>query len=578
MKIAHIYIEEHKAIKALNIPINGNFECSYNNKKLILKKSELDLSDYYRNIDISAIIGKNGTGKTTILDFLETLILPSDSNGIIVFYCESKYRFFICNINRCEIESVEIISSNNDIPVSYEHISNSAYFIKKNKINLVNINNIPSEQAGLTLKGNRTNPHIINLSLKSYIKNQSKIREYFSKLLTYFKKYYEYEPFQEKIYFELKIGQSPVRIFNRVNYFLSERESGIDVSKEWLRNVNVRQLFKDSTPFNNLIGFNALSILSHLSKSADERPENQDVILYYFIRIFLIIKEENDMAYHNILRETVRSLDFRENWSEIIINQKINPPREMDELYNIIDFKNLRKKLELIIEKLTVLSGLMVDHGLEYSEFKQNTFELDDYNLINDISNILDDLPTDLSSNVRMGWRGISTGELAFSHIFSETFHYFNDLSSYNENNIIIIDEVDLYLHPEWQREFIYKYLVLISHCQQINNIASPQVILTTHSPIITGDFLPKDIVSLYKEIDEYDNENIVIKPSLGFGTSISDLYLTGMHLRAVFGEHSKAYIDLILEHAKGGELTEFDKKLIEQISDKHIRQYLLAL
>ncbi|EJS9801217.1 hypothetical protein NV104_004705, partial [Vibrio parahaemolyticus] len=137
---------------------------------------------------------------------------------------------------------------------------------------------------------------------------------------------YEYEPFQEKIYFELKIGQSPVRIFNRVNYFLSERESGIDVSKEWLRNVNVRQLFKDSTPFNNLIGFNALSILSHLSKSADERPENQDVILYYFIRIFLIIKEENDMAYHNILRETVRSLDFRENWSEIIINQKITPP------------------------------------------------------------------------------------------------------------------------------------------------------------------------------------------------------------------------------------------------------------
>ncbi|HDO1331874.1 TPA: hypothetical protein P2Q98_004677, partial [Aeromonas veronii] len=104
-----------------------------------------------------------------------------------------------------------------------------------------------------------------------------------------------------------------------------------------------------------------------------------------------------------------------------------------------------------------------------------------------------------------------------------------------------------------------------------------PQIILTTHSPIIAGDFLPRDIISLYKEIDEYNDEKIIIKPSIGFGTSISDLYLDGMHLTAIFGEHSKKHIDHIMNHTKNGTLTEFDKKLISQISDKYIRDYLLS-
>ncbi|MFB2850408.1 hypothetical protein ACE1B7_18975, partial [Aeromonas veronii] len=73
MEIAHIYIQEHKAIRNLNIPINGRFNCFYQNEHLYINICKDDLSAYYDGIPTSVLIGKNGTGKTSILTFLDTL-------------------------------------------------------------------------------------------------------------------------------------------------------------------------------------------------------------------------------------------------------------------------------------------------------------------------------------------------------------------------------------------------------------------------------------------------------------------------------------------------------------------------
>lgn len=246
------------------------------------------------------------------------------------------------------------------------------------------------------------------------------------------------------------------------------------------------------------------------------------------------------------------------------------------DLYNLfknIETTKLKEALNSVLEQLFKLSELIEDHGLEYTKISANICKLEDYTLITSISELVDELPGEISDNIKLGWCGISTGELAYTHIFSETFHYLNSTKISNvKNSIIIIDEVDLYLHPEWQRTFLSKFIQLIGYCYSAKKSVIPQIILTTHSPIITGDFLPKDIVSIYKEEDE----SIVIKPSIGFGTSISDLYLNGMHLTAIFGEHSKKYINQIIKRAQEDKLTEFDKELIKQISDKHVRDYLL--
>ncbi|WP_163003860.1 AAA family ATPase, partial [Pseudomonas viridiflava] len=87
-------------------------------------------------------------------------------------------------------------------------------------------------------------------------------------------------------------------------------------------------------------------------------------------------------------------------------------------------------------------------------------------------------------------------GEMAYTHLFSETYNCAK--KSKKANYIIVIDEADLYLHPEWQRGFLDSYLELLERVEWKG--ARPQIIITTHPPIIISDFLPQDIVSLAKD------------------------------------------------------------------------------
>ncbi|WP_158652669.1 AAA family ATPase [Vibrio campbellii] len=577
MKLAHIYIEEHKALKRLNIPINGRFECFYKDGSLKLTKRDDILSDYYKGIDISAVVGKNGTGKTTILNFLETLVLSSDSSGLIVFYCDFENCFYICNINHCKLDGVVDSSELKENEINFKFVSNHKEFFEKNKIRLININNISPEQSGLTLVRSKSHSSIINLTLKYNTRTQEQKRYYFSKLLKYFKEYYSNESFHEDIYFELGINSSPARIVYRA--LENNSNNKIEhVVRSWTQHLNNIKLFEGGTIFNNLVGMNIISILSLLSKSSDISSDKQNRILLHLLYLFADynMNNVNDTPYHIMLQMFVSSTDK-------YLNEAIGyfePVSESDrELIGNINFNLLKKQLERVLNYLSELANLIDVHELKYTQVNSSVCKLEDYLLINEISELVDNMPDEIASNIRLGWRGVSTGELAYSHIFSEIYHYLTRENVGDSNSIIVIDEVDLYLHPEWQREFVSKIINLISYCHNINNVPLPQVIMTTHSPIITGDFLPRDIISLYKDKDEYGvyKKEVCVRPSLGFGTSISDLYLSGMHLDAVFGTHSKQYIDSIISRAKENNLTNFDRELIQQISDKHIRKYLLT-
>ncbi|MFA0523992.1 AAA family ATPase, partial [Vibrio sp. 10N.222.52.C3] len=137
------------------------------------------------------------------------------------------------------------------------------------------------------------------------------------------------------------------------------------------------------------------------------------------------------------------------------------------------------------------------------------------------------------------------------------------------KNHLIVMDEVDLYLHPDWQRTFLSELLDFINVEFPDNSV---QVILSTHSPIIISDFLPEDLVSLDK-----NNGNTEIVESFGFGSHITDLYVDGMHLKSTFGEHSKKAINHLLNRANEGRLTKQDIGLVKKIKSKNIQQMILG-
>lgn len=91
---------------------------------------------------------------------------------------------------------------------------------------------------------------------------------------------------------------------------------------------------------------------------------------------------------------------------------------------------------------------------------------------------------------------------------------------------MILIDEVDLHLHPEWQREFLPKL---------INTFPKAQFVVTTHSPFIIQSVKTGKLVDL----DQEDPED---SPSLEKELSVEDIVedfmgLEGIQRSAKFNE-----------------------------------------
>jgi len=77
--------------------------------------------------------------------------------------------------------------------------------------------------------------------------------------------------------------------------------------------------------------------------------------------------------------------------------------------------------------------------------------------------------------------------------------------NSLNGKGIILIDEIDLHLHPSWQRMVVERLITTFPNCQ---------FILSTHSPQIISHVKPDSIWLL----NNMDNDIDAIQPSFSFG------------------------------------------------------------
>ncbi len=109
----------------------------------------------------------------------------------------------------------------------------------------------------------------------------------------------------------------------------------------------------------------------------------------------------------------------------------------------------------------------------------------------------------DTDGNLLKTISDLSSGELSILLRFSNSFMEMKD----NQNEyVILIDEPDLHLHLDWQRQYIQK---LVDVFRTLPTDISVHFILATHSPFIVSD-LPKEcIIKLenWKQV-EYEDES----------------------------------------------------------------------
>jgi predicted ATPase len=173
-------------------------------------------------------------------------------------------------------------------------------------------------------------------------------------------------------------------------------------------------------------------------------------------------------------------------------------------------------------------------------------------------------------------WEGISSGHKAYISLFSRFFDYYQKRKNKGKNILICIDEGDLYFHPKWQVEFIYK---LINILPKIFKREAIQIIITTHSPFLVSD-LPKDNLLFLRKNSEGKTDVIPYNNIHGetFGGNIGELYMDAFFLdgslMSQFAYHkiNQLVEDVINEKKEERPVSEFNLRLTEIIGEELIR------
>lgn len=122
-------------------------------------------------------------------------------------------------------------------------------------------------------------------------------------------------------------------------------------------------------------------------------------------------------------------------------------------------------------------------------------------------------------------------------------------------SGIVLIDEIDLHLHPKWQRMVVPKLLEVFPNCQ---------FIISTHSPHVITHVQPENLFLLKQTASGIVAE----KPDESYGKNVDRILEDLMGLETTRPDEVELDLDIIFETINSGKLKEA-RKLISALKEK---------
>lgn len=179
----------------------------------------------------------------------------------------------------------------------------------------------------------------------------------------------------------------------------------------------------------------------------------------------------------------------------------------------------------------------------------------------------------------------MSAGERQYLYTFSTYIYHVLNLLSIQESHRVryrninlILDEVEICFHPEFQRRFVYELLGYIKRLF-MNRNASFNILIATHSPFILSDIPQSNI--LYLEDGKMVMPEGIKNP---FAANICDILYQSFFLKQGFvGEFARKKIKHIIERLLPGDYFLDDSEaeyhlLMELIGDPFLKMQLRQL
>lgn len=142
-------------------------------------------------------------------------------------------------------------------------------------------------------------------------------------------------------------------------------------------------------------------------------------------------------------------------------------------------------------------------------------------------------------------------------------------------NVLMLIDEIDVYQHPEWQRQLLRK---LLNELKQHFPDKNFQIIFSSHSPIVLSDMPCENSIFLKKTNNKIVQADRNIQT---FGANIHTLYKDAFFIEdgLGMGEFAKDFIDRLIKDIQGQRIShEEAKRKLDIIGEPILRKKISQL
>ncbi len=515
MELVYLWVEDYKNIKKQGFNFSPRFKCEFkaeydendrlkDNCELIIKEKKHE-SIFPENTNLTAIVGSNGSGKSSVLKFIRlflrnfTEIEKNNTRYDTLIPSKSLLLLYDKNLNKIVCFDYEVNSMKNKeikyIPYSKNNLDGVIFF--KNTI-------FPLLDYSLTY----------DRSVDSYTANKEKENQFLS--------------FPDKSRRSLEFWDEEKKMMKKILQNYHE----LNQKKQW---CIFEEFFHPEYIEINFSKHRFRGAIRKLLK--DESISN----LNNYLRVLKTNKKKITNEFNYLLFESLSSIemDNRDSRMEIL--------KELNDSYSSKIFDSLCNKN---ISEVKLSNNYRLD---ELMIFKFNISDITedevDYLLKLTSSEVFS---IDVVDKNDKRFNSLSFGEQQLLKVLN-IIYYLANLEDTKEL-LIFLDEVDIGFHPDWQKKVIKYILDLIKLLKEKNF----HLLVSSHSPFIISDIPKQNIIFLNK--DEKSNsqdmtENMEIKT---FGANIHTLLSHGFFMKdGLMGEFAKGKIDEVIKYLNDESSTE---------------------
>lgn len=627
MELLYFYIQDHKIIPSSGINFGGELIFQYNREyqELILSENPSFVSDFFNDqpeqkvsvahiSNISAIVGENGAGKSTILNLLMETLAMGALGMKVPYIVAVKEQSGVTVYSWSDLISKPVIQTSN-LQIDFQVIKPEkviSQLLSSRHVDVIEYPKIPIfDNVDFVFFSN-----IYDHSVESKVHGIKNIStNYLSGLPDYYeenelkmtrmatsqasdKDEFRYQEIRRQIDLINSFGYEKLIPFDLPDTIVISLRNDFGVKYE--RKVNeefeywdskaiyyeLAKMFEldlqtiDDTLERTKFNFIGAAVFNFLQETKSNFPQ------YINVKAFLDNRKANAIGsiFEDAVMHILTNIALNETFYPLESDPATRKPNLQQSLFSEITH-NLTLYIKMIKELKIKKENIAADDARSMALYirKNDSSFLKFYKVYRD--SFID------KPYLNFNWRNMSSGEKALFTIYSRFYSLTNENLRRKEamlkrNLIVLMDEPDAYLHPAWQKQLVdslHSFLRSIFAKTSEGQQRSLQLIFTTNNPLSITD-LPHNNVILLKRENDYLQLTGFSDNKRTFAANIFDLYTDSFFLSNGYtGNFAVKKINAVFEDLNSADIISDErkeeiKKIIHLIGEPLIKNKLIEM